>query len=220
MRVLDMGCGRAISSIFLAKEFDVQVWAADLWVEASENMERVRAAGLERQVFPVHAEAHSLPFASEFFDAIVSIDAYHYFGTDDLYLGSHFVQLVKPQGQIGIVVPGLTQELPSTDPPEHLQPHWHRDFWSFHSPDWWRRHWARSGLVSVELADMIPDGRKHWLTSDAISAEWLGKHSDEAEMLRIDAGRYLGLTRMVGRRKREPRSLHWMRKQQQGRTEL
>jgi hypothetical protein len=30
MRVLDMGCGKAISSIFLAKEFDVQVWATDL----------------------------------------------------------------------------------------------------------------------------------------------------------------------------------------------
>lgn len=28
MRVLDMGCGKAISSIFLAKEFGVQVWAA------------------------------------------------------------------------------------------------------------------------------------------------------------------------------------------------
>ena len=25
MRILDMGCGRAISSIFLAKEFDLQV---------------------------------------------------------------------------------------------------------------------------------------------------------------------------------------------------
>src|SRR5271165_7107737 len=31
MRVLDLGCGKAISSIFLAKEFGVQVVAADLW---------------------------------------------------------------------------------------------------------------------------------------------------------------------------------------------
>ena len=52
MRVLDMGCGRAISSIFLAKEFDLQVWATDLWVEASDNWERIRAAGVEDQVFP------------------------------------------------------------------------------------------------------------------------------------------------------------------------
>jgi len=37
MRVLDMGCGKALSSIFLAKEFDVQVWATDLWIGAGEN---------------------------------------------------------------------------------------------------------------------------------------------------------------------------------------
>ena len=33
MRVLDLGCGAAISSIFLARELGVQVWAADLWIE-------------------------------------------------------------------------------------------------------------------------------------------------------------------------------------------
>ena len=78
MRVLDMGCGKAISSIFLAKEFDLEVWATDLWIKASENLERIRAAGLEDQVFPVHAEAHDLPYANGFFDAIVSMDSYHY----------------------------------------------------------------------------------------------------------------------------------------------
>ena len=45
-RVLDMGCGRAISSIFLAKEFGLRVWATDLWNKASDNLESVCAAGL------------------------------------------------------------------------------------------------------------------------------------------------------------------------------
>ena len=205
MRVLDMGCGKGISSIFLAKEFGVQVWATDLWVEASDNWQRVRDAGLENQVFPVHAEAHSLPFADGFFDAVVSMDAYHYFGTDDLYFGSHFGRLVKPKGQIGIVVPGLTQELPSADPPEHLLPHWYWDFWSFHSPDWWRRHWERSGMVSIEMADTVPNGWRHWIRSDEISAEWRDEQGDESEMLRVDAGRNLGFTRIVARRNPEPR---------------
>lgn len=40
MRVLDMGCGKAVSSIFLVKEFGLQVWAADLWIDPSENLER------------------------------------------------------------------------------------------------------------------------------------------------------------------------------------
>ncbi len=37
MRVLDMGCGKAMSSIFLAKEYGVQVWATDLWIKPTEN---------------------------------------------------------------------------------------------------------------------------------------------------------------------------------------
>ncbi len=47
MRVLDLGCGRALSSVFLRREFGVQVWAADLWFSASENIQRVRDAGVK-----------------------------------------------------------------------------------------------------------------------------------------------------------------------------
>ena len=86
MRVLDLGCGRALSSIFLHREFGVQVWATDLWFDASENLRRIRDAGVEDGVFPLHADARSLPFAGEFFDAIVSLDSFVYYGTDDLYL--------------------------------------------------------------------------------------------------------------------------------------
>ena len=117
MRVLDMGCGTAMSSIFLAREFGVQVWANDLWISPTENWERIRAAGMENQVFPLQAEAHSLPYAEEFFDAAVSIDAYQYFGTGDLYL-DYFRKFVRPDGQIGIVVPGLVQDFDEV--PEHL----------------------------------------------------------------------------------------------------
>jgi cyclopropane fatty-acyl-phospholipid synthase-like methyltransferase len=97
MRVLDMGCGRAISSIFLAREFGLQVWAADLWIKPTDNWQRIQEAGLADRVFPISAEAHALPFAEGFFDAIVSVDAYHYFGTDDLYL-RRFARLVKSGG--------------------------------------------------------------------------------------------------------------------------
>src|SRR5215213_7998500 len=86
MRVLDLGCGRASTSIFLRREFGVQVWATDLWFSANENMQRIRDAGVEDGVFPLHADARSLPFAPNFFDAVVSVDSFPYFGTDDLYL--------------------------------------------------------------------------------------------------------------------------------------
>lgn len=200
MRVLDLGCGRAISSIFLAKEFDLQVWATDLWIEANENWKRVCAAGVENQVYPIHAEAHTLPFAGEFFDAIVSMDAYHYFGTDDLYLG-YLIQFLKPNGQIGMVVPGLDHEL-GTSVPVHLQPNWEWEFCSFHSPEWWRKHWEKTGQVTVELADMIPEGWEHWMKwmNVIFRRECQDYARREAEMLQIDAGRNLGFTRLVARR--------------------
>src|SRR6266700_6185930 len=110
MRVLDLGCGRASSSIFLHREFGVEVWATDLWFSASENIQRIRDAGVEDGVFPIHADARSLPFAAEFFDAIVCIASFVYYGTDDLYL-SYLAQFVKPDGPVVITGEGLVREI-------------------------------------------------------------------------------------------------------------
>ena len=204
MRVLDMGCGKGMSSIFLAKEYGLQVWATDLWIDASDNLGRFRAAGVEDSVFPIHAEAHDLPFADGFFDAMVSVDAYHYFGTGDLYLENHMAQLIKPGGQIGIVVPGLVEELVFCQAPEHLRRYWEPEYFSFHSPTWWRRHWERSGLVTVEHSDLLPDGWRHWMVSELLWSERLGRSSGEADMLALDKGQALGLTRLVARRNERP----------------
>jgi SAM-dependent methyltransferase len=200
MRVLDLGCGKAVSSIFLAKEFGLQVWAADLWIKPGDNWTRIQQAGLQDQVFPIYAEAHALPFADEYFDAVISLDGYHYFGTDDLYLGYYLARHLKPTGQLGIAVPGLLQEF-SSDVPEPLKPYWEWDFCSFHSPGWWRYHWEKTGIVAVEHADSIPEGWKHWLIwQESLLQNGFPYNAKEAEMLRVDAGRSLGFTRVVARK--------------------
>lgn len=204
MRILDLGCGRAVSSIFLAREFGVTVWAADHWIRASENFERIEQAGCTTSVYPISLEAHALPFAERSFDAIVSFDAYHYFGTDDLYLG-YLSTFLKPGGRLGIVSPGTFEEL-SDGPPPHLAPYWVWDFCSFHSPGWWRRHWQKTGLVDIETADMLADGWKLWLEWNEV-CEQFGRQElahlvrREAEMLRVDDGRTLGFTRVIARRR-------------------
>jgi cyclopropane fatty-acyl-phospholipid synthase-like methyltransferase len=76
MRVLDLGCGRALSSIFLRREFEVEVWPVDLWFSPSENLQRIRDANGEYGVYLIRADARSLPFANDFFDAIMSIDSF------------------------------------------------------------------------------------------------------------------------------------------------
>jgi cyclopropane fatty-acyl-phospholipid synthase-like methyltransferase len=204
MRILDMGCGRAMSSVFLAEELGLRVWATDLWIAAADNWERIRARGLDEMICPIHAEAHSLPFADVFFDAAVSVDAYHYFGTDDLYL-RYFARFVKPGGQIGIVVPALVRPLPDGIP-AHLEPFWDpTECFSFHTLDWWKRHWERTELVDIEVAETISDGWRLWLQwEEARDAAGATKRGSDAQVLRADAGGYLGFVLLVAR-KREPR---------------
>ena len=196
MRVLDLGCGRASSSIFLRREFGVEVWATDLWFNASENLQRIRDAGVGDGVYPLHADARSLPFAQEFFDAIVCLDSFYYFGTDDLYL-NYLAQFVKPGGQVGMAGAGLVNEIEGALP-DHLREWWTQDLWAFHSPAWLRRHWERTGIMDVTLADTMTDGWRVWLDWHRAVAP---DNAVEIKAVEADQGRFLGYGRVVGRRR-------------------
>jgi cyclopropane fatty-acyl-phospholipid synthase-like methyltransferase len=213
-RVLDLGCGRAATSIFLAREFGVQVWATDLWINASDNWSRIEDSGLGDSVFPIHADARTLPFADRFFDAIVSVDAYHYFGTDGLYL-DRCVRLLRPGGQLGIVSPGLRRELEGVRPP-HLEMFEGGDLATLHTPRWWRDYWAITGHVEVLCAEPVPDASLLWRRWDAgclgygrATGLWpqgppgvgvSAGSTQELRMLDQDGGALLDLVRVVARR--------------------
>ena len=189
MRVLDMGCGKAVSSIFLAKEFGVQVYANDLWVSASENWTRIREAGQEKFVIPIQAEAHDLPYADGFFDAAVSINAYQIFGTADTYFNDYFGRLVRTGGQIGLALPGLYAEFEGLVP-DYLAEHWWPDLYNFHSFDWWKTYFLRCGTVDIECVDDF-DGE-----GNAIMMKW-EPIPDRIRLVRADRGRNLSWIRMV-----------------------
>jgi len=196
MRVLDLGCGRASSSIFLRREFGVQVWATDLWFGAAENFQRIMDAGVEDGVFPLHADARSLPFAPNFFDAIVCVDSIYYYGTDDLYL-NYLANFVKPGGSIGLAGAGLVREFEGSIP-DYLREVWTQDYWSFHSAPWWRRHWERTGIIDIDLADTMPDGWQFWLEWQRAVAP---DNATEIKALEADSGRSFTYVRLAGRRR-------------------
>jgi SAM-dependent methyltransferase len=203
MRVLDLGCGRALSSVFLRREFGVQVWAVDLWSSPEENLLRAQDAGVADGVFPLRADCRSLPFAPGFFDAIVSIDAFMYFGTDDMYL-NYLARFVAPGGQLGIALAGLIDEIDGPVP-EPLKEWWAVDRpYCLHSADWWRRHWERTGILAVESADTLPDGWRLWRDWLAVIAP---QNTTEIRALETDAGRHLGYVRAVGRRRADAQLL-------------
>lgn len=187
MLVLDLGCGKALSSIFLAREFGVRVVAADLWVPAFENAERIHTAGLDDRVTAVNADARNLPFADELFDAIVSVDAFEYFGTDREYLTT-LLRHLRPGGQIGVVNAGVTKEIDS------LPPEWPDDFLNFHTPDWWRDLWESNPSVEVECADLLPEGRQLWLRWHEANG------ATDDGYLTSEYGENLGFNRIVAHR--------------------
>ena len=199
MRVLDLGCGAAMSSIFLAKEFGAQVWATDLWIDATDNLKRIREAGLEDRIFPIHAEARALPFAEEFFDAIISLDSYHYFGTDVHYLEFYLLKLLKPGHQIGIVSPASSERIPDP-PPAYLGQEW---YW-MNTVDWWRDLWSRTPGLEVERAEALPEGWDLWVQwhefLNASGSRNRPGEVTELDQLLADGGRHLGFVRMVARR--------------------
>lgn len=197
MRVLDLGCGRALSSVFLRREFGVQVWATDLWFSVAENIQRLRDAGVDDAVFPIRADARALPFAEGFFDAVLSVDSFMYFGTDDLYL-NYLARFIKPGGTLGIAMAGFVNEIDSVVP-DHMAEWWAAESPYFlHSAAWWRRHWERSGILDVSLADTLPNGWCFW-------RDWLKlvapANQTEIKALEVDAGRNFGYVRAIGHRR-------------------
>jgi cyclopropane fatty-acyl-phospholipid synthase-like methyltransferase len=202
-RVLELGCGNGSGAVFLAREFGVQVWALDTTYKPDEIAARAEAAGCGDSVYPLKINARSLPFPHDWFDSIVALDSFHYFGTDVLYPRSMATYL-RPGGSFGAVMPGLRTEC---EPPElkvELTPTTRMQIETYHDPDWWARHLSRAGALEIQVADIVKDGWRgcaDWYDLLARSGVPLAKlYEREAAMWRADQGRELAMVRLVARK--------------------
>ena len=182
--VLDLGSGSGISSAMLAREYGLVTYAADLWSDPSQNMRFFESLGLtNHEVIPVKADANELPFAHGFFDAVVSVDSYNYFGRDPEYLGKHLLPLVKRGGELLLAIPGMVRDC-HDNLPACLLASWTPEQLDYmHDMDWWRTNIAQTDGVDILDMREMACTREAW-------ADWIACDNEYAagDRAAVEAG--------------------------------
>jgi cyclopropane fatty-acyl-phospholipid synthase-like methyltransferase len=167
--VLDLGCGKGPTSIFLAKHFDLKVIAVDLWTSATFLNDKFTARGYGDRIVPLNLDAtQPLPFAENYFDAIFCLNSLNFYGGSVEFV-QRLLRHVKPSGQICIGSEVLSDEFTAEQlrhppyvyafqlppPNEHVNV-FEDDFKKQHTPAWWRDLFEQAGL-SVEHCAEVDD---------------------------------------------------------------
>ncbi|MGI5893245.1 MAG: SAM-dependent methyltransferase [Candidatus Merdivicinus sp.] len=194
--ILDLGCGRGLTSMYLAKETKSTVFATDLWIPAGENLARFSEMGFtQTEIVPIHAEAHELPYAEGFFDAVVSIDSFHYFGYNPDYLRDSLLPFVRKGGLILLAVPGLKRDFDGQIPPEMLHSWTPEDLDTMHDCAHWRdmlSHAPQAEILTITELCCFEQAWAEWLACDQ-NPHAVG---DRASM-NAGAGNYMNLIGIV-----------------------
>ena len=136
--VLDLGCGKGLTSLFIANETGATVYANDLWISEEENRARFAEWNMQARLIPVHEDANNLKFDKEMFDALVSIDAYHYFAGKEGFFTERILPFLKSGATALIAIPGIKNEFDGRS--EELLAPWLKDeAYMFQSADFWKK---------------------------------------------------------------------------------
>jgi cyclopropane fatty-acyl-phospholipid synthase-like methyltransferase len=195
MRILDLGCGPGLSSLYLAQEYGTCVFATDLMADPTENHERFQSLGLADKIIPLTLDAtQPLPFAKRFFDVIISVGAYNLFGDNEEMLPK-LASYVKKGGYIAVAFPGLKYEFGGNVPPEM------QSFWD--DPDvaktvrgieWWKDLFGKAeGIEIVTLSEMA--------CHDIAWKEYLAVEDDKwvQDMMKAEGGKYFNTIQLIAK---------------------
>lgn len=198
-KVCDLGCGRGLTSLFLAREYGFKVVAADLWSEPEENAAFFAAQGMgPENIQAVKADAMELPFAAESFDAVISIDSYHYFGRDKNFLNDKLLPYVRHGGYIYIAIPGMVKDCHDNLPRELLFS-WNPDQLDYmHDVHYWRGVFSSArgiDLLAVRQMDSMEEVWHDWLNQDNPYAR------GDRKAMEAGAGKYLNFIKIIIRKR-------------------
>ena len=200
MKILDLGCGMGLSSLYLAQEYGVNVFATDLFADPTENYENFQSLGVTDKIVPMLLDAtQPLPFAKHYFDVIFSVGAYNMFGDTEEML-SNFIPYVKSGGYIAVSFPGLKYDFCGNIPPE-MQP-----FFSVREVaryirgiDWWTELWSKAeGIEFVSISEQA--------CHDIAWEEYLASRNPNIEedkwdldMMEAEGGKYYNTIQLIAK---------------------
>lgn len=194
IRVLDLGCGKGLTSIYLAEKYkNADIFAVDLWVDATENYIFFKEENLDNRIIPLNCSAEKMPFAEKYFDIIVSVDSYHYFGLEKDFFKYNIKPLLKENGEIFIAVPGIKNDYENV--PKDLEHHITQDdFKFFKSINYWKSLLEKD-LKTLDINQMqcYNEAWESWLCCDNPYA------IADRELLKADNGNYLNLIAIKGK---------------------
>lgn len=108
--ILDLGYGKGVTSLVTHKETNAIVYANDLWISKEENRKRFADWGLSEVLVPICEDANNLKLNNDFFDAVISIDSYHYFAGKPYFFEEKILPYMKSGGYALIAIPGMKNE--------------------------------------------------------------------------------------------------------------
>ena len=152
--VLDLGCGKGLTSFAIAKETCAKVYANDLWISAEDNAKRFSGWCVGEQIVPVHEDANELHFDEGQFAALISIDSYHYFATKKGFFEEKILPFLSDGAVALIGVPGIKDEFSGRS--EELLSDWlGEEAYMFQSPSVWKEIIGTSDRIDcVEVWEM------------------------------------------------------------------
>lgn len=168
-------------------------WGLIRWNNAKEY-------GVGHLVTPITADARKLPFAQGFFDAVICVDSYFYYGKEDGVF-ENLLRFLRPGGKIGMTVPGYMKDV-SSGVPGHIAEFLGDELWTWETLPWWRNLWEKTGLATIDTADTLTDGCAFWQRWDeACLFAGTNRNPDEIEIFKTDKGEYVGFIRLVATKK-------------------
>ena len=169
--ICDLGSGTGSTSVMLAREYGFNTYAVDLWSDPEENRAFFHTMGVtDETLHPVKADAsEGLPFPSEFFDAVVSIDSYNYYGRDPEYLGTKLLPYVKPGGMLYLAIPGMVHDCHS-NLPAALLASWTPDQLEYmHDASWWQSMIEQTNgveILEIKQMECTTEAWADWIACD------------------------------------------------------